>query len=389
MSNALRFGPLHKARFVERPNRFLVRCQVPGAGAIEAFLPNPGRLRELLLPRSTLYLSKASAQAGARATRRKTRYTVLAAERDGAPILVDTHLANAVVKRLLEQKRIPTLEHAVVVGTEVPVGDSRFDFLLREDGREFLMEVKSCTLYGNEVAMFPDAVTERGRRHLLELAKLSRKGAPAALVFLVHAPKVRWFMPNYHTDLAFSQTLLEVRKRMRILPVSVGWQREGRLSISLAPEVKLLTIPWDYVRREAKDRGSYLLLLTLRKHKRIDIGRLGRIAFRKGHYVYVGSAMRHLAARVARHLRTRKRLHWHIDYLLQAADRVIPLPIRSSLRLECRIARALACTLASGPKGFGSSDCDCPTHLFFDRSHPIRSQPFRALIENFRMKPPS
>ncbi|NOZ23145.1 MAG: DUF123 domain-containing protein, partial [Planctomycetes bacterium] len=264
-------------------------------------------------------------------------------------------------------------------------GHSRFDFLLRRGGRKFFMEVKSCTLFGNGVAMFPDAITERGRRHLLELAKLGRKRPKPIVLFLVQTPHVRWFMPDYHTDLAFSQAFLKVRDRVQILPVSIGWNSD----LSLMPDVKLLDVPWNYLRQEVKDRGSYLLLLELRRRRRVSVGRLGDVVFDKGYYIYVGSAMRNLSARIARHLHKRKRFHWHIDYLRQVADSVTPLPIRSSERMECQIAEALSGLLPAGPDGFGSSDCACPTHLFRSNENPLHSRPFHDLLEGFRLRHPA
>jgi len=387
------------ARFVERPNRFLVRCHVPRQGVVEAFLPNPGRLCELLLPHATLYLAPAAPPPLGRARLlpsqppsrppapavRKTAYTVLAVERDGQPILLHTHLTNRVARHLIETGCIPGLKGAEVVRSEIPVGNSRFDFLLTHAGRELYVEVKSVTLFGNGVAMFPDAVSERGRKHLRELFALSRESANRPLVlFLVHTDRVRWFLPDYHTDLAFSQTLLDVHDAVQILPVAVGWTAE----LSLAGPPRLLDIPWDHLRREAQDRGSYLLLLELRRDRRIEVGRLGRLSFRRGWHIYVGSAMLGLTARLARHVRHRKRLHWHIDHLRAVADAAIPLPIRSSRREECDLAADLSGLFDRGPIGFGCSDCGCPTHLFHSPANPLTSVPFHALLQRYRMRPP-
>lgn len=379
----LQLGPLVKARFVRRPNRFLVHCDVPGQGTIEAFLPNPGRLWELLLPDVTLYVT-ASGPAPDGPRTRKTKHTVLAVERGRRPVFLHTHMTNRVARVLIDLGRIPGLEDAEIVRAEVPVGASRFDFLLRRGRSDVLLEVKSCTLFGNRVAMFPDAVTDRGRRHLEELAALSRRGRRPAVLFLVHTPHARWFMPDYHTDLAFSQTLLDVRRKVDVLPVSISWNADLTLSDRVGP----LVIPWDYVRREAQDRGAYLLLVRLARDRRLEIGRLGTFRFPRGWYVYVGSAMRNLAARLARHTRRRKRLHWHVDHLRQAAAEVIPLPIRSSRRDECPLAQAMAEIYPPAAAGFGSSDCTCPTHLFRAGASPLEQAPFHAVLQQFRMRAP-
>jgi len=373
-----------KVRFLARPNRFLVRCAEDGGRRINAFLPNPGRLWELLLPGATLYLHRPGEQAQGGWTR-KTRHTVLAVERDGHPIFLHTHATNSVARYLLENDLIPPLRGSRIVRAEVATGKSRFDFLLERDGRDLYLEVKSCTLFGNGVAMFPDAVTARGRRHLLELADMSRRGIRSAVLFLVHSPNVWWFMPDYHTDIDFSRTLLDVRAEVQVIPAAIGWNGD----LSLDPRsTRILTIPWDYLTREVRDRGSYLLIVETSRKIPLQAGGLAARNFLTGYHVYVGSAMSELSARLARHQRKTKKLRWHIDYLTAKADRIVALPIRSSQRLECGIAKALAAILEPGPRGFGSSDCNCATHLFFSPTNPLHNVQFHQVLQRFRMNHP-
>lgn len=94
--------------------------------------------------------------------------------------------------------------------------------------------------------------------------------------------------------------------------------------------------------------------------------------------------MSDLSARLARHQRKTKKLHWHIDYLIAKADRIIPIPIRSSERLECGIAEALSAILEPGPGGFGSSDCRCATHLLFSPTDPLYNADFHRVLQRFR-----
>ena len=310
-------------------------------------------------------------------------FTVVAVERDGVPIMLHTHKTNDVARYLLEKRLIPGLEDAVIERAEVPVGHSRFDFLLKDGKGEMLLEVKSCTLFGKRVAMFPDAVTARGARHLRELAALSGGAAArAAVLFVVHWPLAKAFMPDYHTDLHFARSLLAVRESVNIIPVAVRWQQD----LSLADEAALLDIPWSYVEREAQDRGSYILILELPEDCALPIGRSsGHHLFRKGFYLYAGSAMANLTSRIERHLRLRKRFHWHIDWLRSIARVHAALPIRASSRLECEVATALARAADWSVPGFGSSDCDCPTHLFGMEDDPFRSPSFHRLLQYFRM----
>ena len=377
-------GEIVKARFVSRPNRFLVHCEGGQNRKIRAFLPNPGRLWELLLPGATLYLRRDRGREG-RPSKRKTEHTVLAVERDGQPIFLHTHETNGVAQHLLENELVPPLSGSRIIRAEVQVGRSRFDFLLSHEGKEVYLEVKSCTLFGNGVAMFPDAVTARGKKHILELAEMGRKGIRASVLFVVHHPNVEWFMPDYHTDFAFSTAMLHCRRDVTFIPAAVGWNQDLSLDVS---KTKILGIPWNYLEREVKDRGSYLLLIQLQRESAFKVGRLPEGVLPAGYYLYVGSAMRSLSSRLARHRRREKKIHWHIDHLTAQASNILPLAIRSSERQECAIAEALSSIMQPGQREFGSSDCGCPTHLFFSPTNPLESEDFHRLLQSFRMRAP-
>jgi len=191
-------------------------------------------------------------------------------------------------------------------------------------------------------------------------------------------------MPDCHTDPAFSRTLLDLRSRLRVFPVAVAWDEKLRLR----DEVKPLAILWAHLRRQIDDRGRYLRVMRIDRPKREAIGSLGEIRFEPGYYVDVGSAMQNLTARVARHLRQRNTRPWHVDHLRRHADEVVPLPIRSPERRECRLAGAFGPLLAPVVPGFGSSDCRCGTDLFRSRDHPFGSRAFHDLLPRFRMRPP-
>ena len=111
-------------------------------------------------------------------------------------------------------------------------------------------------------------------------------------------------------------------------------------------------------------KGSYVLLITLPEEQEIAINGRQRWFLHRGHYAYIGSAMGGLKPRLRRHLNSRKRLHWHIDYLLQKASINDIIICQSDDRVECTIARTLNSRFDSIP-GFGSSDCRCHSHLFF------------------------
>jgi sugar fermentation stimulation protein A len=380
----INFDQVIQAVFLERPNRFLVRCSANRLGVINAYLPNPGRLWELLLPGAILYICPDTSFKSIHHSRRKTHYTVLAVQKKGIPILIHTNITNQVARYLIEMKCIPSLAGAEVIQKEISHGKSRFDFLLRKNGRNIYLEVKSCTLFANGVAMFPDAVTERGTRHLLELAEMGRNGTSSIMLFIVHYPHVQWFMPDFHTDYDFSLHMLQVKNDLTVLPIAIEWKPD----LSISQNVKTLEIPWDYLQHEVKDRGSYLLILQLERQKIVEIGRLGKLMFQKGYYIYVGSAMSNLRARITRHRHKRKKIYWHIDYLTHVTDGFLSIPIRSSQRQECEIARSLSLIFKSGPPNFGSSDCKCVTHLFLSEKYPLHMEAFHTILQRFRMRHP-
>lgn len=373
--NPSRFFPdIHKGAFHDRPNRFIVNCMVDRK-TVRAYLPNPGRLWELFFPGTILYLVKHD-----ESYEGSTDYTVVAVERDGIPIMLHTHVNNLVAQQLIEQGRIPGLEAATIIRPEVTIGQSRFDFLVNRDGEEIVVEIKSCTLVGSRIAMFPDAITARGTRHLLELACLANDGLKSAVVFLVHWPRAEYFMPEHHTDLEFARTLLSIKDSVMVKAISVEWNP------GLLPgATRDLVIPWDLVAKEAHDRGSYILIIRLKRDREIMIGGLGAIKFRKGYYLYVGSAKTNLTKRIERHKRLIKNYHWHIDYLRAVADFHAVLPIRSSDDLECEFAKALKRIADWQMPGFGSSDCDCQTHLFGMNEDPVHTRSFIELLLYFRM----
>ena len=111
-------------------------------------------------------------------------------------------------------------------------------------------------------------------------------------------------------------------------------------------------------------KGSYILLIRLPEAQTMTIGSLSEVYFPQGYYAYVGSALSGVESRVNRHLNQNKRLHWHIDYLLPKASITEIIVSETNGKVECAIARALSAQFDSIP-GFGSSDCQCLSHLFF------------------------
>ena len=210
-------GRLREAVFLERPNRFLVRCRPVGeAEPVDAHLADPGRLRELLVPGVRIWLLPASGR------KRKTRWTALLVEnpdRSGL-VSVDTRIPNRLIGRALAQSSLHEFESWELRRPEATLGRSRIDFLLgRNDGRRLALEVKSVTLVEDGVGLFPDAVTARGARHARELSRLAqRDGWSAALLFVIQREDVRRFRAARELDPDFAAALNEARGQgVRIL----------------------------------------------------------------------------------------------------------------------------------------------------------------------------
>lgn len=112
-------------------------------------------------------------------------------------------------------------------------------------------------------------------------------------------------------------------------------------------------------------KGCYCLIVNVEDKTEIKIGKkLGKIKFKKGYYVYVGSAMNSLEARIKRHLSDEKKLHWHVDYLLKKAKIRDVIYNESKQKIECDLAGFIS-KKAIGIEGFGCSDCKCESHLYY------------------------
>lgn len=137
----------------------------------------------------------------------------------------------------------------------------------------------------------------------------------------------------------------------------------------------------EWATRSRRVPGTYVLVVSLAHDGEIVVGALGRLSFEAGYYLYVGSALGGLGARIGRHLHRRKRLRWHIDYLLVHGSVRDIWYLASPDRQECVWARTLARLpgVEGFGVGFGASDCSCRTHLFRSRVRPSLTA-FRALL---------
>jgi sugar fermentation stimulation protein A len=202
-------APLQPARFVRRENRFRAIVERDGQ-LLAAHVPNSGRLGELFTPGAAVWVAMASAGAA-----RKTGCHLALVEYAGTLVSVDARLPNRLVAEALAAGRLAPLAGYATVRPEVQTGASRLDFLLSDgpdpDQPRCWLEVKSVTLVEDGCALFPDAPTERGVKHLEELAALRRAGERVAVGFVVQRSDAVRFAPHPTADLAFAATLRQVQ----------------------------------------------------------------------------------------------------------------------------------------------------------------------------------
>ncbi|SJZ42151.1 GIY-YIG nuclease family protein [Selenihalanaerobacter shriftii] len=130
------------------------------------------------------------------------------------------------------------------------------------------------------------------------------------------------------------------------------------------------------------DSGIYNLIIHLPEDVEIKVGSLGKLNFKEGYYIYTGTAQRNLTARVARHKRKKKKLHWHIDYLLQKAEVIDIKKWPGDKEFECKIHQTLLnnLNLVEPVSGFGASDCNCNSHLLYSSQLPIIDDKIEEII---------
>lgn len=198
----IEFGPVASGIFLERPNRFVALVKMDGQSFF-AHVPTSGRLRELLLP-GTPVLLEASRVPG-----RSTSFDLRAVSHGDVWVSVDARLPNRLLEAALKAEKIKAFARCRFIRREPAYAGGRLDFELRQDGRPVYIEVKSVTLVENGMALFPDAPTVRGTRHLQHLACLAKNGYRSAVIFAIQRGDARSFAPNSVTDPGFARALHE------------------------------------------------------------------------------------------------------------------------------------------------------------------------------------
>ena len=194
----MRYRNVVPAVFVDRPNRFTAHVDIDGRRET-VHVKNTGRCGELLLPGAEVWLSRSENPA------RKTAYDLIMVRKpNGLLVNIASQAPNAAAREWLETQNYD------VIRPEYVYGHSRLDFMMERENERFLMEVKGCTLERNGIGYFPDAPTERGAKHLRELANAA--GYKPMLMFVIQMDGVSEVRGNRETDPAFCEALEDAQK---------------------------------------------------------------------------------------------------------------------------------------------------------------------------------
>jgi sugar fermentation stimulation protein A len=350
-----------KAVFKKRINRFVSQVLIDNETE-DVYVPNTGRLSELAIPGNSVLLIPSAG---------KYRYRLLYIIHKNFPVMIDSARSNSLFPELFSKGLIPELADYSIIRSEPAYGNHRFDFLLQKDRAQSYLEIKSCTLAFKNIASFPDAVSSRGAAHIEALA--STEGGK--LFFLILHSSITAFVPNFHTDYNFYETIKKYSGRVEILPYSVEYDSSYNI-------VKLNKVP--LIIPDVKPSGVYYIVLWNDTDRILECGSLGNLEFKTGYYVYCGSGRNNLFKRIEHHRKKTKKRHWHMDYISAEMKIAADIPIITDEYTECGLAEILIENSGEPVKNFGSTDCRCGSHLHYFPDNPLEKSWFWDMVLKLR-----
>ena len=194
-----------KGIFKNRPNRFIANVIINGKEET-VHVKNTGRCKELLIDGVTVILEESDN------TNRKTKYSLISVYKGEKLINMDSQSPNSVFAEALIDGKIKEIGSVDFLKREVKYNNSRFDIYYEKNNKKGFIEVKGVTLEENGVVMFPDAPTERGTKHILELIEAKKEGYDVGIAFVVQMKDVKYFTPNKERDKKFYDALYKAYK---------------------------------------------------------------------------------------------------------------------------------------------------------------------------------
>lgn len=198
----MKYERIETGRFLERPNRFIAYVEILGKKET-VHVKNTGRCAELLIPGANVYVQKSDNP------ERKTQWDLIAVEKGERMVNMDSQIPNRVVEEWIRKGNL--FPGATLIKPETTYGNSRFDLYVEVGERKIFIEVKGVTLEENGIVRFPDAPTERGVKHVEELAAAVKDGYEAYLFFVVQMKGVKYFAPNMKTHATFGKAMRKAK----------------------------------------------------------------------------------------------------------------------------------------------------------------------------------
>ena len=229
----MKYSNIIKGEFISRPNRFIANVKIENE-IHTVHVKNTGRCKELLVPNCTVYLS------GSDNPNRKTKYDLIAVEKerkDKPPLLInmDSQIVNYVAEEWLKESGF--FGKNAAIRREVTFGKSRFDFFIETENQKTFLEIKGVTLEKDGIALFPDAPTERGLKHINELIEAKRKGYSSYILFVIQMKEITEFSPNSETHIEFAKSLKKAEEKgVKIMAMDCDVSPD---EIKISKEVKI------------------------------------------------------------------------------------------------------------------------------------------------------
>ncbi len=229
----LKYPSVKDAKFIKRPNRFIAHVLVDNHEEIVR-VKTTGRCREILQEGTVVFLEEA------KNTERKTKYSLIAAYKEDKLINIDSQVPNLVVYHGIKEGVIKEFDQVTTLSKEIVYDNSRFfDLYFETTEQRGFIEVKGVTLENESIALFPDAPTQRGCKHIYEMIKAVEEGYAGFIFFLIQMKGVKYFTPHEIRDPEFAKALkLASENGVTILAYDSIVSEDG-ITIGTSVEVRL------------------------------------------------------------------------------------------------------------------------------------------------------
>ncbi len=200
----MKYKGMREGRFISRPNRFIALVEIDGREEV-CHVKNTGRCRELFVPGARVFVQEKDE------LHRKTKFDLITVYKGDMPVNVDSAAPNRVFAEWAKSSGF--FGNITCFKPECRYKNSRFDFYVEAEGKKIYIEVKGVTLEQDGVVSFPDAPTERGVKHVLELCDCVKEGYDAYIFFIVQMEQAEYFVPNREKHPAFAEALTTAAKQ--------------------------------------------------------------------------------------------------------------------------------------------------------------------------------